>query len=137
MSVCGWSAGLFGEESGSVPTARIYSTQLRQRLSPTQPLQGAVNLGLPAYESSTGNVVFLKDDKTLQVDATAMASHIGPNAESRTTFAYQMATDVLGCWSGKDRAWFLPQPNRLGHAAADLSPSDLAPMAGTTPPARF
>ena len=101
MSVCGWSAGLFGEESGSVPTARIYSTQLRQRLSPTQPLQGAVNLGLPAYESSTGNVVFLKDDKTLQVDATAMASHIGPNAESRTTFAYQMATDVLGCWSGK------------------------------------
>ena len=89
------------KESGNVPTARRYSTELRQRLAPTQPLQGAVSLGLPAYETSNGKVVFLKDDKTLQVDATAMPSQIGPHGESRTTFAYQMATDVLGCWSGK------------------------------------
>jgi hypothetical protein len=89
------------KESGSVPKARTYLTVLRHRLAPTQPLQGAVSLGLPAYQTSAGNAVFLKDDKTLQVDATAMPQQIGPHGESRSTFAYQMATDVLGCWSGK------------------------------------
>lgn len=87
------------KESGSVPTAHTYVTALRHRLAPTQPLRGAVSLGLPAYQTSAGNVIFLKDDKTLQVNATAMPQHIGPHRESRSTFAYQMATDVLGCWS--------------------------------------
>jgi len=89
------------KESGNVPSARTYLSVLRHQLAPTQPLQGAVSLGLPAYQTSAGNVVFLKDDKTLQVDATAMPQQIGPQGESRSTFAYQMATDVLGCWSGK------------------------------------
>ena len=89
------------KESGNVPAARTYLTTLQQRLGPSHPLRGAVGLGLPAYETSNGRVVFLKDDKTLQVDASSMPKQIGPSGESRTAFAYQMATDVLGCWSGK------------------------------------
>lgn len=89
------------KDSGSVTNARAYSADLRQRLAPTRPLRGAIGLGLPAFETSKGNVIFLKDDQTLRVDATAMSSQVGPHSESRTTFAYQMATDVLGCWSGK------------------------------------
>ena len=89
------------KESTNVPAARLYAAGLRQRLSPTQPLKGAAALGLLAYESSTGAVVFVKDDKTLEVDASDLSNPIGPYGESQMTFAYQMATDVLGCWSGK------------------------------------
>jgi hypothetical protein len=89
------------KESGNVPAARTYLTGLQHRLGPTQPLRGAAGLGLPAYKTAHGHVIFLKDDKTLQVDASSMPKQVGPSGESQTAFAYQMATDVLGCWSGK------------------------------------
>ena len=46
-------------------------------------------------------MIFLKDDKTLEVDPRGLPSGLGPNRLSRGDFAYQLATDVLGCWTGK------------------------------------
>ncbi|MEO6821546.1 MAG: hypothetical protein ABI468_03435 [Candidatus Nanopelagicales bacterium] len=64
-------------------------------------LSGLASLGLPAFETPNGMVAFLKDDKTLQVDASAMTSLIGPQRLTRSGVAYQIATDVLACWNGE------------------------------------
>ena len=83
------------------PAARAYFVLLRRHLASSRPILGLANLGLPGYESPGGIVIFLKDDKTLEVDASAFPAYSGPNLLSPGDFAYQIATDVLGCWTGK------------------------------------
>lgn len=88
------------KESPDVASARAYFDALQDKIGSTQPIEGLANLGLPAYESRDGAVVFVKDNMTLNVDARNLAVEVGPYAVSRTDFAYQLATAVLGCWSG-------------------------------------
>lgn len=63
------------------------------------PIEGLANLGLPGYQSEDGNVIFAKDNMTLQVDATAFPATVGPHKVTAGTFAYEMATTILGCWT--------------------------------------
>ncbi|MGH3296880.1 MAG: hypothetical protein ACRDP7_34310 [Trebonia sp.] len=88
------------KESPDVPAARRYFNALRQHLGATKPLLGMSGLGMPAYEAD-GTAVFLKDDKTLQVNATALPARAGPTSDTRTDLAYTIATDILACWTGK------------------------------------
>lgn len=62
-------------------------------------LKGLEAFGLPSYETTDGRVVFLKDGKTLAVDAGSLPMVAGPSGESRTDVAYAVAADVIGCWS--------------------------------------
>lgn len=89
------------KELPSVAAAHSYFGQMRRDLPAAQPLLGLASLGLPGYQTPNGTVIFLKDDKTLSVDAAAMNGPIGSQRVSRTDFAYQIATDILGCWNGK------------------------------------
>jgi hypothetical protein len=89
------------KESPDTASANTYFATLRTRLAPTQPLTGARGLGNPGYETSDGTVVILKDGKTLEVDATGLPSVSGPNLISRADVAYEISTDILGCWNGK------------------------------------
>ena len=66
-----------------------------------EPLRGLDSLGLPSFEAPTGTVAFRKDDKVLQVDATGLPPEVGSSHRPRTDLAYTVATDVLGCWTGK------------------------------------
>lgn len=63
------------------------------------PIEGLANLGLPGYQSKDGNVIFAKDNMTLQVNATAFPATVGPHKVTASTFAYEMATTILGCWT--------------------------------------
>lgn len=87
------------QESPDLPSARRYFTGVRQRLGAAKALRGMTGLGMPASEGD-GSVVFLKDNKTLQVNATALPPTVGPAGDSRTDLAYTVATDVLACWTG-------------------------------------
>jgi hypothetical protein len=87
-------------EAGNVRTARGEFVALRKQLGTTRPLRGAAGLGLPAYETATGNVVFLKDDKVLGVDATRLPQRVEQSHRTRVDLAYTLATDIMGCWSG-------------------------------------
>jgi hypothetical protein len=89
------------KDSADVAAARGYLDRRRRGMGRTQPLTGLAGLGLPAYENTTGSVVFLKDNMTLQVDAAALPVRVGPQSTSRTDLAYTIATDVLACWTGK------------------------------------
>jgi hypothetical protein len=88
------------KELSDVPAAQQYFHTLHEQIGPAEEILGVASLGLPGYQSEDGNVLFLKDAMTLQVDATALPAALGPHGLSRTDFAYQMATIILGCWTG-------------------------------------
>lgn len=83
-----------------LPAAQVALREARTRVGATRPITGLASLGLPGYESAAGAVVFRKDDKVLVVDARALPAAVGSHHLSRADVAYQVATDVLACWSG-------------------------------------
>ena len=89
------------EESSDAASARSYFDTMQGKLAAAQPIEGLANLGFPAYETADGLVVFLKDYMTLQVDARMLTDKIGPHGVTRTAFSYEIATAILGCWTGK------------------------------------
>jgi hypothetical protein len=63
------------------------------------PLAG---LGERAWGAPTGNAEVLKDNQILVVDTTGLPAVFGASAQKRTDFAYEVASDVLGCWTGDE-----------------------------------
>lgn len=88
-------------ESPDAGSARGYFEGLRATLGPTRPLAGLAGLGQPGYATPTGTVVVLKDNKTLRVDATRLPAQLGKDRQSPAELAYEVAADVLACWTGK------------------------------------
>jgi hypothetical protein len=86
-------------ESADVPAAQRAFMGMRRSLQPTQRLKGLAGLGLPAFETRTGITVFLKDTMVLRVDATRLMLGGGAKSLSRSDVAYEVATDVMGCWA--------------------------------------
>jgi hypothetical protein len=62
-----------------------------------QPLAG---LGERAWGTPAGTAVVLKDNEILTVDTTGLPEVFGANGQKRTDLAYEVASDVLGCWTG-------------------------------------
>ena len=89
------------KESPDAPSANAYLSTLKQQLGSTTPLTGSEGLGNPGFQNAAGHVVVLKDDKTLHVDATGLPATSGASKLSRADVAYEVTTDILGCWTGK------------------------------------
>jgi hypothetical protein len=62
-------------------------------------LQG---LGERAWGTPAGTAAVLKDNQILTVDTTALPEVFGANDQKRTDLAYEVASDVLGCWTGNE-----------------------------------
>ncbi|WP_138731518.1 hypothetical protein [Modestobacter excelsi] len=62
----------------------------------------ALGLGERAFSTPTGTVVVVKDAMTLTVDATGLPEEFGANGQRRSAFAYEVASIVLGCWTGHE-----------------------------------
>jgi hypothetical protein len=77
--------------------ARMAAQQARD--GSARPLSG---LGQQAYGSDRGLAAVLKDDQILTVDTTGLPERFGPNDQQRTDLAYEVASDVLGCWTGDE-----------------------------------
>lgn len=88
------------QESKDAAAALAHSQQLATTFPTTSPIEGLANLGFPGYETPDGIVVFVKDNMTLEVDASGLPATVGPHAVTGTAFSYQLATDVLACWTG-------------------------------------
>lgn len=80
---------------------RAYFDKLARTLPGAHPIRGLQNLGFPALETpgSTGDVAFLKDHKTLWVDASKAATQDLPPGFTRTGAAYSVAAAVIACWT--------------------------------------
>jgi hypothetical protein len=85
------------KESASKSVAHDYFEAQRGPSGDTEPLLG---LGEQAYGTKTGIAVVLKDNMTLRVDTTGLPTVFGAQQQRRTDLAYEIASDVLGCWTG-------------------------------------
>jgi hypothetical protein len=86
-------------ESSSPAAAVAYARSSRARLGRTTALAGLTDV---AFGTAAGDVVLVKDNDTLHVDATALPAEFGSEQEKRADFAYEIASDILGCWTGDD-----------------------------------
>jgi hypothetical protein len=78
---------------------RAYFTRFRGELSGATAIRGAESFGFPAVQTAGGNVAFLKDGKTLRVDASALPRRALPTGLSREQTAYGVAAAVVACWT--------------------------------------
>lgn len=78
---------------------QAYFNQLERDLAPVSPIRGVESFGFPAFETSRGDVVFIKDHKTLWVDASRVGkADLRPGA-TRTEAAYGVAAALIACWT--------------------------------------
>lgn len=87
------------KESPNEQAARAYFDSRRAADGSTSTIKGIAALGRPAYQTSSGVSSFVKDNTTLEVDATAMTPTVGAEGTTKGQFAYPIATDVLACWT--------------------------------------
>ena len=87
------------QESPDPAAAARFFEDRRGQLGETAPTPG---LGERAYATPTGTVVVIKDAMTLTVDATGLPEVFGDDGQRRTDFAYEVASVVLGCWTGHE-----------------------------------
>lgn len=76
-----------------------YFRGLRQKLAGARTIRGVQSLGFPALETSAGQVAFLKDGKTLVVDASTVQESFLPTGYSASEAAYSVAAAVVACWT--------------------------------------
>jgi len=84
------------QSTGTVQAVGYFS-KLRTTLGSTETLQG---LGERSYGTGDGVVVVIKDNLTLKVDTTGLPKVFVADQQRRSDLAYEIASDVLGCWTG-------------------------------------
>ena len=78
---------------------RAYFASLRSSLTGARDIEGVESFGFPAFETPDGNVAFVKDGKTLRVDASDVTQASLPADFSTAEAAYGVAAAVIGCWT--------------------------------------
>jgi hypothetical protein len=76
-----------------------YFAEARARFDKASAIGGIESFGFPAFETENGNVVFLKDGKTLRVDASSLRASELPAGFSRPELAYSVAAAIIACWT--------------------------------------
>ncbi len=84
------------------PSTTAAGARFDTRLADTAQSTPAAGLGERAYATPDGTVVVIKDDMTLTVDATGLPAVLGSNGQQRNDLAYEIASVVLGCWTGDE-----------------------------------
>ncbi|WP_210481170.1 hypothetical protein [Naasia sp. SYSU D00948] len=76
---------------------------LRESTAGAAEIEGMAGFGMPSFSSPEGIAAFLRDGKTLTVDATALPDGLGPEgSRSPQQVAYTIASAVLACWVEHD-----------------------------------
>jgi hypothetical protein len=85
------------KESTNATTAGAYYTEQRKAAPHAAELAGLTD---SAFGTPDGTVVLRKDNDVLRVDATGLPAVFGAQQQKRADFAYELASDILGCWTG-------------------------------------
>jgi hypothetical protein len=88
-------------ESADDAGAHAFAAGLRKRLPATASVAGLTDV---AYQTKTGIVALVKDNDTLVVDASRLPAQFGTEQQKRGDFAYEVASVILGCWTGDDES---------------------------------
>lgn len=84
------------KQSADPGAAAAYFRTSQAHLGSTEPLDG---LGEHSFGAAAGTIVLIKDNDTLTVDATRLPPVFGNESSKRFDFAYELASDILGCWT--------------------------------------
>ena len=95
----GASLRLSVKDLNSEPAGRTYFDHLRSSLPAPRQIKGIAAFGFPAFETRRGDVAFIKDQKTLWVDASQVRASDLPPGFTRTGVAYGVASAVIACWT--------------------------------------
>jgi len=96
--LAGGSLVISVQQSPDDTAAGQYFQAQRQQQGLSHQLFG---LGTAAFSTPTGSVLVLKDNMTLDVDTTALPTPVGTDlVAARIAVASELATDVMGCWTG-------------------------------------
>lgn len=76
--------------------------ELQGSLPGAEEIEGMLGLGLPSFSTGDGVVAFLRDGKTLLVDATGLPEQLADGTMTRSEVAYAVASSVLVCWVEHD-----------------------------------
>lgn len=87
-------------DTADVAAGEAHYAELQRTLE-ADDIEGLLGLGLPSFSDDEGVVAFLRDGKTLVVDATALPNGFAGEM-TRNEAAYAIATAVLGCWVEHD-----------------------------------
>jgi hypothetical protein len=87
------------KDLSAVGPGQAYFNQLKADLKPVQSIVGMANFGFPAFQTPRGDVVIIKDHKTLWVDASRVADSDLRKGATRTEAAYAVAAAVVACWT--------------------------------------
>jgi hypothetical protein len=81
-----------------------YFEGLRAGAEGASAIAGVSSLGLPAFRTGSGRVAFIRDGKTLEVDARGLRGRRfgAEDDQSRADVAYAVANSVLACWTEHD-----------------------------------
>ena len=83
-----------------LPTSARAGAKLDADRTATTGAQDLAGLGERAWGTDAGTAAVLKDNQILTVDTTRLPEVFGANDQKRTDLAYEVASDVLGCWTG-------------------------------------
>jgi hypothetical protein len=84
------------KQSPDRAAAQTFFESGRSRTAGVKKLDG---LGEGSYGANAGTVVLIKDNDVLTVDATRLPAVFGSQQSKRFDFAYEIASDILGCWT--------------------------------------
>jgi hypothetical protein len=84
------------KDLANLAATTTYFADVRPRLGTTATLAG---LAEGAFGTPNGTVVLRKDSHVLEVDASHLPAVFGSQSEKRADFAYEIASDILGCWT--------------------------------------
>lgn len=87
------------KETPDAASTTAYYHHLLRQLGHTTGLAGLTDT---AAGTPSGTVVLIKDNNVLTVDATRLPAEFGPQHQRRADFAYEVASIILGCWTGDD-----------------------------------
>jgi hypothetical protein len=86
-------------DATDVSVGEAHFAELRDGFENAEDIEGLLGLGLPSFSTGDGVVSFLRDGKTLVVDATALPDGLGPDGtRTQDQVAYAVASAVLTCW---------------------------------------
>ncbi len=95
----GGTFSLSVQDATDATSGRAAFDALRRDLPSAVTLRGLESFGFPAFATPSGEVAFLKDGKTLLVDASALPASSLRADYTRRDAAYSVASAVIACWT--------------------------------------
>ncbi|MGY3128195.1 hypothetical protein ACVWW9_001694 [Agrococcus sp. UYP33] len=89
-------------DATALAVGEAHFAELQATTEGARDIEGLLALGMPSFTNDAGIVSFLREGKTLLVDATRLPDELAGGTMTRSEVAYAVASAVLVCWVEHD-----------------------------------